>query len=132
MAFAAVLDTLSCIQRSFAARCSVWPNAVGADPQLVPLCRQPLVGEVGPEGEVADLVDAALAPCGEPVDEHVGVTTAGAGRMPAAAFLAGDGSTWERALLVEVAGCRVVPTMRRRASLSCGDGPVSGRRPTSA
>lgn len=96
MAFAAVLDTLSCIQRSFAARCSGWPNTVGADPQLVPLCRQPLVGEVGPEGEVADLVDAALAPCGEPVDEHVGVTTAGAGRMPAAAFLAGDGSTWKR------------------------------------
>ncbi|MEI2810089.1 MAG: hypothetical protein V9F00_07795 [Nocardioides sp.] len=45
------------------------------------------MGEVGPEGDVADLVDAALAPCGEPVDEHVGFTTAGAGRCRLRRFL---------------------------------------------
>jgi hypothetical protein len=65
--------------------------AVGAGAQLEALGGQPVAGEVGTEAERADLVVAAVALSGQPGSERFGLGPVGAGRMPASAFLAGDG-----------------------------------------
>lgn len=64
---------------------------MSADAQLEALGGEPLVCEVGPEGERADLVVAAVALGGEARNERCGFGAVGAGGMPAAVLLAGDG-----------------------------------------
>ena len=64
---------------------------MSADAQFEALGGKPLVGEVGPEGEGADLIVAAVAFGGEARHERFGFAAVGAGGMPAASLLASDG-----------------------------------------
>ena len=63
--------------------------AVGAGGEVQLLGRQPLAGEVGAEGQRPHRVDPAGLGGGELGGETLGLGAVGAGRMPAAALLAG-------------------------------------------
>lgn len=65
--------------------------AMRAGAQLEALGGQQVAGEVGTQGERPDFVVAAITLSGEPRDERFGFGSVGAGRMPGAALLAGDG-----------------------------------------
>jgi hypothetical protein len=96
--------------------------AMGAGAQFDALGGQPVAGEIGTQGERPDFVVAAVTLSGEPRDERFGFGAVCAGRVPGAAFLAGDGIESfvdDRVVAVPLAGD---VSLHGKSSCSAGSG----------